>query len=107
MSGQEQDKIESLSQHLTAAERHVVVLQREIERLRRQTAGHLANVNDYVSRLIGAERGLCRCCGRAHAIQHDDDCPVPHLIHLTTGAQEADPERSNLPPSPRTGGEEG
>jgi len=47
---------------------------------------HLANVNDYVSRLIGAERGLCRCCGRAHAIQHEDDCPVPHLVHLTSGA---------------------
>jgi len=55
---------------------------------------HMANVNDYVSRLIGAERGLCRCCGRAHAIQHEDDCPVPHLIHMTSGAQEADPECS-------------
>jgi len=46
---------------------------------------HLANVNDYVCRLIGGERGLCRCCGRAHAIEHDDECPVPHLIHLTSG----------------------
>lgn len=46
---------------------------------------HLANVNDYVCRLIGDERGLCRCCGRAHAIEHEDDCPVPHLIHLTSG----------------------
>lgn len=45
----------------------------------------IAAINDCVSRLIGAERGLCRCCGRAHAIQHEDDCPVPHLIHLTTG----------------------
>ncbi len=47
----------------------------------------MAAINDYVSRLIGAERGLCRCCGRAHAIQHDDDCPVPHLIRLTTGGE--------------------
>ena len=46
---------------------------------------HLANVNDYVCQLIDDERGLCRCCGGAHAIEHEDNCPVPHLIRLTSG----------------------
>jgi hypothetical protein len=47
----------------------------------------LTLISDYASRLIGAERGLCRCCGRAHAIQHDADCPVPYLMRRIAEAR--------------------
>lgn len=57
---------------------------RSLRQRAQQHRDELAVINDQVSRLIGGERGLCRCCGRAHAIEHDDDCPVPDLIALVT-----------------------
>jgi len=37
-----------------------------------------------VPHLIGGDEfgNLCRCCGRAHAIQHDADCPVPAVLDV-------------------------
>ena len=52
----------------------------QVERERDEALGRVNRARAAASSLIGAERGLCRSCGRAHAIQHEYDCPVPALL---------------------------
>lgn len=42
----------------------------------------MTDLQNIALRFIGKERGLCRCCGRAHFVGHESDCPVPDLLKL-------------------------